>query len=91
MKKLLVTTLSLISLMSFAGDQKFEQKFKKVNPGKSFSQKHFKKYKRYKKVMYKWLELGEKAGGNASEKFYKTVHENLNFFQKYYKSDCITM
>ena len=67
MKKLLVTTLSLVSLMSFASDQSFEEKFKQVNPQKSFSQKHYKKYKRYKKVMFDWVEKDENSDGKAGQ------------------------
>jgi len=84
MKKLLVMMLSMISLMSFASDPNFEQKFKQVNPQKSFSQKHYKKYKHYKKVMYKWLESAEKKQGNPSTKFIIAINKNLDFFQKYF-------
>ena len=67
--------------MSFASDQSFEEKFKQVNPQKSFSQKHYKKYKRYKKVMFDWVEKDENSDGKASPKFYQKLNENLEFFK----------
>ena len=85
MKRLIVLIIALTSLCTFGSDKSFESKFKEVNPKQKFSPKRFKKYKSYKKVMYKWLELGEKAKGDASEKFYNKVESNLNFFQKYFK------
>ena len=77
--------IALTSINSFGKNENFKSEFEKVNPQKKFSSRKYKKYKHYKKVMFKWLELGEKAKGSASEKFYDRVHENLKFFQKYFK------
>jgi len=84
MKKLIILSLSLFSLLAFGSDTNFEAKFKQINPSKTFDKNLYKKYLGYKKVMYKWLESAEKKKGRPSAKFISAINENLDFFQKYY-------